>query len=156
MANELDTRAVITKAWEEGKTVFVPRVMDDHLVFLSLESFSDSFDTGSFGIREPKLSRPRWHPLSSVGPTLVLAPGLAFDLGGGRLGRGGGYYDRFLSEIRLAADAAGETPPVCLGFAFDQQVFDNVPMTEKDERMDGLVTDKRTILLRSWKSRTAG
>ncbi len=68
---------------------------------------------------------------------VVVAPALGFDRIGNRLGRGGGYYDRFFANGRLKA-------PRC-GFAFSEQVIDSVPVMECDERVDFLVTDEEII-----------
>jgi 5-formyltetrahydrofolate cyclo-ligase len=71
------------------------------------------------------------------GIDLVVTPGLAFDGAGGRLGRGGGFYDRFLIRARPAAFAAG--------FALREQVVGEVPAEATDARVDAVVTPERTM-----------
>ena len=66
---------------------------------------------------------------------MVVAPGLGFDHQGNRLGRGGGYYDKFLANEKLNAD-------VC-GFGFSEQMVDSVPVIDTDIAMDFLVTDEK-------------
>jgi 5-formyltetrahydrofolate cyclo-ligase len=66
---------------------------------------------------------------------LILVPGVAFDLHGGRLGRGKGYYDRLLKELR------GTT----CGVAFDQQVVEAIPVEPHDVRLDHVLTPTRWI-----------
>ena len=65
---------------------------------------------------------------------MVLVPGLAFDDGGGRLGRGMGYYDRSFEGCVRGA-------PWLLGFAFAFQIVERVPMESLDRRVDGVVTE---------------
>lgn len=73
------------------------------------------------------------------GPTVVLVPGLAFDPSGGRLGRGRGFYDRFLAQ-----QPAGR---IAVGVAFDEQVVDSVPRGPHDSGVCVVITPTR--LLRS-------
>lgn len=68
-------------------------------------------------------------------PDLVLAPLLAFDMRGGRLGQGGGYYDRTLSALRRSG------PVIAVGLAFAGQAVDEVPMAAHDEPLDGVLTE---------------
>ena len=82
---------------------------------------------GKFQIREPAASCPE---LPLAGFDLVLVPGVAFDLHGRRLGRGRGFYDRLLTEIR----------GLKCGVAFDEQVMTEVPAADHDARMDFILT----------------
>lgn len=66
---------------------------------------------------------------------VVIVPGLAFDWRGNRLGRGGGFYDRFLARLRPDARR--------IGVAWDVQYVAEVPVEEHDQRMDVIVTDVR-------------
>ena len=87
---------------------------------------------GPWGIREPD---PRRCPPVRPGDVdLVLVPGVAFDAGGGRLGYGGGYYDRLLGTCPDA------TPLVAA--AFEVQMVDRVPMGPGDRRVDLVVTER--------------
>jgi 5-formyltetrahydrofolate cyclo-ligase len=81
-----------------------------------------------------------WIPVDDV--DLVLVPGLAFDAAGGRVGHGQGHFDRTLRQAR-----AGR--PVKAALAFEFQVFDQVPTTESDVRMDVIVTERRVIRTKS-------
>ena len=68
---------------------------------------------------------------------LVIMPGLAFDTNGGRLGYGGGYYDKYLQKI------AGNLSKVAL--AYDFQIVQEVPKEEHDIKVDYIITEKREI-----------
>ncbi len=84
----------------------------------------DAMNRAIWGIAEPKSDKP---PLV---PDIVLAPLLAFDAAGWRLGYGGGYYDRTLRALRA------RKPIVAVGLAYDEQQVDAVPHLDYDERLD--------------------
>jgi 5-formyltetrahydrofolate cyclo-ligase len=67
----------------------------------------------------------------------IVTPGLAFDLRGGRLGRGMGFYDRFIASARAAS-----APPLVVGVCAEVQVVSAVPMDAHDERVDWVVTER--------------
>jgi 5-formyltetrahydrofolate cyclo-ligase len=69
-------------------------------------------------------------------PDLVVTPLLAFDRRGGRLGQGGGYYDRTLAALR------GHGPVFVLGLAYAGQQLDRLPMDAHDQRLDGVLTER--------------
>lgn len=72
-------------------------------------------------------------------PDLVIAPLLAFDRAGGRLGQGGGYYDRTLAALRAAG------PVTVIGLAFADQEVARAPMEALDQRLDGILTERGYI-----------
>lgn len=96
---------------------------------------------GRFGVNEP--ADPRSVDAGAV--DLAVVPGLAFDGGGGRVGHGGGFYDRLLAAIRDARREARRPPALRVGIAFDFQVFDRVPAEAWDIPMDLVLTDERVI-----------
>lgn len=111
--------------WPGNKRIALPRVCGEELMFHWVASRAE-LQPGKFGILEPSAeASPAGNDFD-----LILVPGLAFDLHGGRLGRGKGFYDRFL------ADARGLRAGVC----FDNQIVDSVPAEAHDLRMDFLVT----------------
>jgi len=132
MAEEPDTTQVILKAWRQGKTVLAPKVNWDkrHIIAAEITSLNEGLGRGKFGILEPVESFP--HPSEQI--DFVLVPGMAFDRKGGRLGRGGGFYDRFLAGAKLRAAACG--------FAFAEQVVEDLPREAHDREVDILVTDE--------------
>ncbi len=86
----------------------------------------------SFGMLEPDPALPT---VDAVTIGLVLLPGIAFDRYGGRLGFGGGYYDRFLPT----------TPALRVGVSYDFCLTDAVPCSEQDQRMDWVVTPSQLL-----------
>lgn len=134
--SEWDTRILVAHALAAGKTVVLPRV-DRELRVLALHSIRDprsDVEPGYRGIPEPRLGCPVVAPEAIE---WVLVPGIAFDATGGRLGYGGGFYDRLLP--RLAAGV-----PRVAG-ALELQIVERVPTAPHDCRVDAIVTEMRTI-----------
>jgi 5-formyltetrahydrofolate cyclo-ligase len=76
---------------------------------------------------------------------LILVPGLAFDRGGRRLGRGGGYYDRFLSKRGNPA-SGGKRGMYAVGLCMECQLVKRVPAGRDDQNMDGVLTEKGLLI----------
>jgi len=142
MPYEIGTRAMIRAARAGGKTVAVPRIEEVDIRFLVMPPGAPTPPRDRWGIPVPDPSWPDLD-LARAGRILVAAPGLAFDRSGNRLGRGKGYYDRFLSRARAAGARL-----VTIGVCFSEQLLDEVPRTESDETVDGVVTDTETLLIR--------
>lgn len=115
----------ILTPWPEDKLIALPRVIGDGLAFHQATG-REELVPGKFGIGEPSGKSSR----ADKEFDLIFVPGLAFDSGGGRLGRGKGFYDRFLSGVR----------GIRVGSCFDDQIVDHIPMEAHDLRMDFLVT----------------
>ncbi len=136
LTDEIDLTSIAIRCFQMGKTVCVPRVDWKRRDMIAVEatSFDDQFmEIDEHGLRVPREGRP-------VPPTmidLVVVPGLTFDTQGHRLGRGGGFYDRFLSRLRRSATT--------IGLAFDAQIIDRVPVGDRDIAVEIIVTDRRTV-----------
>lgn len=101
VGDEVDTRALIERAWNEGKTVAAPRCVPRTrlLQWHRIESF-DGLQASRFGIEEPPDDpATRIEPATLLESSLALVPALAFDAHGFRLGYGGGFYDTFLADF---------------------------------------------------------
>jgi 5-formyltetrahydrofolate cyclo-ligase len=135
LPHELDICEAILKAWQTGKTVAVPKISWEqrHMIPVEITSLETGFSTEVLGLRNPVNGRPV--PFEDI--DLVVTPALGYDRKGNRLGRGGSYYDRFLANERLKA--------VRCGMGFEEQVVEQIPVTEHDEPIDFLVTDKEVI-----------
>jgi 5-formyltetrahydrofolate cyclo-ligase len=129
---ELDTSSLALKAWQSGKTVVVPKVSWDQRRMLPVEINSLQVDmtTTGPGVREPATGMPV--PINLI--DLVIVPGLGFTPTGYRIGRGMGFYDRFLAQ----PDFIG----LSCGLAFDEQVIDELPLLDHDMPLSMLVTDR--------------
>lgn len=134
--SEWDTRALVAEALAGAKTVALPRVnlstrMLDVCAIARLERDAAP---GYRGILEPG-AHCALLDLASI--DWVLVPGVAFDAGGGRIGYGGGYYDRLLPLLR--ADARR------IAGAFELQLVDCVPAASHDLAVEAIVTEARTL-----------
>ncbi len=141
MPHELDTAALIKGARASGRRVAVPRIEEDVIRFVFLPEDAGELPRDHWGIPVPG---PHWEPFMPFRGMRALAavPGLAFDRRANRLGRGRGFYDRFLMEARTAL-GDGIT---AIGLCLSEQLVDEVPHTERDERLDGVVTERESIV----------
>ena len=123
LPDEVQTQAFLEK-WHLKKTIILPTVVGDDII--PVEYGQDTaFAVGDFNILEPQ-NEPYTGDFD-----LIVVPGVAFDRQGNRLGRGKGYYDRFLCqhlEVRR------------IGICFDFQLVESIPTEPFDIRMDEIVT----------------
>lgn len=133
---ELDIRPLVEAALRAGRVVCMPKVGWEgrSLTPVAIQGMDDLVEGERFGLREP---RPGARVVSKDMLDLVIVPGLAFDAEGGRLGRGAGFYDRFLGSLGPRA--------VKVGVVYDAQVFPSVPTEPQDVRLDVLVTESRVL-----------
>lgn len=133
LAQEVDTTPIVLRCWQERKRVLAPKVSWNQRRMLPVEirSLTDDLITSSLGIREPVSGLPFPIPLID----LVIVPGLGFDEFGGRLGRGQGFYDRFLANPEFRG--------ISCGLVFEAQMTSNIPMGTLDQRVRMVVTDDR-------------
>ena len=144
MGGEVDTRYIVSRAYRDRKKVAIPRMEGEDLAFYFYDGQTQNLLPNQFGILEPD---PAWKLVDPSSPTgkrlLVLTPGLAFDRRGRRLGRGKGFYDRFLRGLRAAHPP--ESDSWAVGLAFNEQLVDRVPVSGHDELLEGIVTDREVI-----------
>jgi len=146
MPGEIGTEALVEAAMADGKVVAVPRMEKslaegDYIVFVPLPREYRSWPLDRYGIPEPPVDTPALGPGElGAAKVIVATPGLAFDRRGGRLGRGKGYYDRFLSQAREAAARYGGSLLAC-GLCYALQLVDEVPTSGGDQRVDMVVTE---------------
>jgi 5-formyltetrahydrofolate cyclo-ligase len=134
MRDEIDVRPLLRTLSRQGISCVLPAVIGKELpLIFRLWQLEDQLAAGTFGTSEPAADAPE------MVPTLLLTPLLAFDHSGGRLGYGGGFYDRSLAGLRR--DGA----VLAVGFAFDAQEVGEAPMAEFDQRLDWVVTESRII-----------
>lgn len=134
---EFQTDFLIGKALQSGKKVAVPRIYGKVMKFHYIQSLNDPMELNRWEIREPLPSAPFWTP--DDGKALMLTPGLAFTEKGERLGRGGGFYDRYLSDY-------GDflfTVALC----FEEQIRVEIPVDEHDYILDAVCSNQHFTLL---------
>ncbi len=118
---EVETFPMMQQATQLKKKIALPLITKGSKNFIpTLVTDPDSLNEGPYGIRQPAYARE--HVLDAKDIDLVVVPGLAFDKRHYRLGRGAGYYDRFLAGL------PEDTPS--LGLAFDFQFVDHLPHVE--------------------------
>jgi 5-formyltetrahydrofolate cyclo-ligase len=129
---EIDTAPLALKSWQAGKTVVVPRVSWDQRRMLPTEitSLNTGLTTTGPGVREPIGGKPI--PVDFI--DLVIVPGLGFTPTGYRIGRGMGFYDRFLAQPEFIG--------VSCGMAFEEQIVEQLPVLDHDMPLSMLATDR--------------
>lgn len=141
LPDELATRPLFEAASSAGRKCLLPRIgATDELEFAVTPAWGD-LRPGRYGVSEP-VEGSAVVPLAEV--DLIVVPGLAFDSSGGRLGRGGGYYDRALRVLPKAGPARASV----FGLAHDWQLIDDVPRDGCDQLVDAIVTDRRIVRVR--------
>jgi 5-formyltetrahydrofolate cyclo-ligase len=132
LPDEADVWPLLRESLAAGKIVALPQfdAKTQNYVARRVQNLQDEIVTGQFWVREPKsgCSKIRLEKFD-----LVLVPGIAFDLRGNRLGRGRGFYDRLLQNVR----------GVKCGIAFDGQVVKEVPAGKPDVPVDFILTPAR-------------
>jgi 5-formyltetrahydrofolate cyclo-ligase len=144
--SELDTNALLTQAWKDQRRVLLPRVIPESgAMSVHMVNAWSELKPGAYGIHEPIVSGKDSQEIEVVTlPEVVFVPGLAFDLQGGRLGYGRGYYDRLRASWETEEYTAAK-PPVWIGLAFGMQLVPKVPMDEHDAFMDMLITENGIV-----------
>ncbi len=132
--SEISPLPLMKKFAEAGASLALPRIAGrGEPLSMRAWAFGDSFERGQWGIREPRSNSPQ------VVPDIFLAPLSAFDRRGNRLGYGAGYYDMTIKAARA------KKPVIVIGLAYSLQESGDVPVTERDERLDLVLTEREVI-----------
>ncbi|WP_164917243.1 5-formyltetrahydrofolate cyclo-ligase [Clostridium sp. JN-9] len=133
---EVDTKKIINKAFSLGKSVSVPKVISksEGMAAVNIKSLSE-LSLGKYNILEPEIHN---NIASANEFDLIIVPGLAFDKKGGRLGYGGGFYDRYLKNCSSTCNI------VALSYSF--QIIDEVPMDINDIKINNIITEKENLV----------
>ncbi len=123
LPDEVQTQAFLEK-WRHKKKIILPTVVSDDIIPVELAE-NTGFAVGDFNILEPQ-NEPYTGDYD-----LIVVPGVAFDRNGNRIGRGRGYYDRFLCKHLNVKR---------IGICFDFQLVDEVPTEPNDIRMNEVIT----------------
>lgn len=137
LPDEVDIVPLIRWWQERGLLVALPRTIpkERKLEFRLVASLNEDLQVGAFGIMEPKQSCPLVMP-EEIG--IIVVPGRVFDECGNRIGRGLGYYDRFLKTL--------PSKVLKLALAFECQLVPRIPVKPDDVPMDVIITERRTII----------
>ena len=133
---EVDTQPIARAAWAEGKTVVAPTACDNcktmRPIFCRPED--DEMFRPHHGLRQPHRATGEV-PIDQI--DLLIVPAMAFDRRCNRLGRGGGFYDRFLANPKLHA--------ATIGIAFAEQIVETLPIQPNDLPVEMVVTDEEIV-----------
>ena len=128
--NEVGTHRLIQALLHQGQPVAVPYTDSESTMMARLIDSFDELKPGRFGILAPEAESPE------VEPDLCVVPCIAVTESGDRLGRGGGYYDRYLAD---------HPDTTAIALAFDEQIVGAIEAEPHDQRVDYIVTPTRTI-----------
>jgi 5-formyltetrahydrofolate cyclo-ligase len=134
--SEVDTGPMIEGLVVAGVRVVLPRVAGDRIEAVAYRP-GDPVRAAGFGAMEPTGAEV----VAAEDVDVVIVPGVAFDRAGGRVGYGGGFYDRFLTRTRPGVPA--------IAIAFAVQVVDEVPRGGADRGVDAVVTEDEVIRCRA-------
>jgi 5-formyltetrahydrofolate cyclo-ligase len=131
-AQEIDTFPIMQDTLEQGKELWLPWCDTETLSILPVRvrDLKKDLKPGAYGILSP--DKPSGGFPSDFSPAAVFVPGVAFDKKGNRLGRGLGYYDKFLAK--LSPDT------LKVGLAFQCQMVEEVPTEPQDVKMDRVIS----------------
>ncbi|MCK9603277.1 MAG: 5-formyltetrahydrofolate cyclo-ligase [Candidatus Omnitrophica bacterium] len=124
---EVDTKEMIKEAQKLGKIIVVPVCRKDRVIRACFLGDQTKLARGPYGISEPAVKES----IDLRYLDLVITPGVAFDKQGNRLGRGKGYYDRFLKKLHRKTTS--------IGLAFDFQILPSVPTAMHDVAVDRVI-----------------
>lgn len=127
MNDEVPTAKILDRWLAMGKHIVVPRVEGDIMRFYDYSA--ERMQSGAYGILEPVGDEE--YPTADI--DLIIVPARAFTLAGARLGRGGGFYDKYMSQPDFRAHKTG--------VAFGCQIFESLPTDLHDILVDEVITD---------------
>ena len=130
---EVNTRYINEEAFRLGKKVVVPYVEPKkEIIIASKLTAIENLEKGPFGIYQPKKDLVEEIPLEEI--DLIVVPAIAYNKNNMRLGRGKGYYDKFLAKDKLSRATT-------IGLAFRFQILDDLPLDPHDKPVSLVITD---------------
>ncbi len=134
MKTEINPMPLLRKLADAGAQLALPAIAGrGKPLIMRAWKFGDPFKAGQWGIREPMPEAPE------VAPDILIVPLACFDRVGHRIGYGAGYYDMTINALRARKQA------IAIGIAFAAQEIPRVPATERDERLDLVLTEREVV-----------
>ena len=134
IGEEMDTRPLIAGLAQAGTACCLPVVVGRGMALrFRIYVPGDRLEVGAFGVPAPLATQPY------VEPDVLVVPLAAFDRAGGRIGYGGGFYDRTIAQLRAKG------PVRAFGYAFSVQEVAHIPLRPHDERLDAIITERGVI-----------
>lgn len=133
--SEVNTDIILTKALQDGKKVYAPRIIDFNKSIMEFYELTNECNVtlNIQGIREPIPSKEALY--SPRKKTLCLTPGVVFDKNKNRIGYGKGFYDLFFKVC----------PCMKIALCFDFQILRKIPTTNKDQSVTKIISERRII-----------
>ncbi len=144
ISSEVDVLDIARAALERGKRVGFPACDKESsdMEFYSVDSLDDLTEDGVFGVREPKKDESR--RITPTATTMIIMPGLLFDMHGRRIGYGGGYYDNFIRRYPELFRSS-----LTIGVTYSAFLSDTpIPYTDRDVSVAIVVTEKKVNFVR--------
>jgi len=140
---EVNTRPIIERLLSENKKVVIPYtdIVNKRLILCYVDSL-DNLKEGSYGILEPDPKICQRADAKDI--DIAVIPGSVFDVTGGRVGYGGGFYDRTIPLFKPTT--------LKIAITFDIQIVEKVPMGYYDKKMDVIISEKRIIRIKNAES----
>ena len=130
--NEVITDSIIEHGRIDKKKIYAPLISKKNMEFFRIDNIGrQQLIRNSYGILEPPTTQPLGEPTKS---SIIVTPGLGFTTKGDRLGRGRGYYDKYLASYSEA---------ITVGVAFNIQLYPEIPTDSWDRQLDYIVTEER-------------
>jgi 5-formyltetrahydrofolate cyclo-ligase len=134
MKTEINPIPLLRKLADAGASLALPAIAGrGHPLIMRAWHFGAPLASGQWGIREPTPEA------AQVDPDILIVPLACFDRAGHRIGYGAGYYDMTINALRA------KKPVIAIGIAFAAQEIPKVPATERDARLDLVLTERETI-----------
>ena len=126
---EIDTLFILKVLEKKNYLISLPKISKFNKMNFYKWSFKDPLSVNIYGIPEPISKK-------EINPEILLVPLVAFDCKLNRLGYGGGFYDRYISNIQ------GDKKTITIGLGFSFQKIDKVPVNQYDKKLDYIITEK--------------
>lgn len=141
IGSEVDTHHLMRSIIDSGRSLLLPYCFDDREMGIArVYNLESDVEKGAFGTVQPK--RELWGNIEIEKIGVCICPGVAFDKYGTRLGRGGGFYDNFLHQLKLKSSA------MIIGCCFECQISETaLPKERHDVAMDFAVSENGSFLL---------
>jgi 5-formyltetrahydrofolate cyclo-ligase len=134
MKTEINPIPLLRKLSDAGAQLALPAIAGrGKALIMRAWTFGAPLKAGQWGIREPAPGAPE------VAPDILIVPLAAFDRAGHRIGYGAGYYDMTINALRAKKQV------IAIGIAFAAQEISRVPATERDARLDLVLTEREVI-----------
>lgn len=144
--NEIKTGQLLDVIFNEKKKLCIPRTENNEMDFYFLKqekTISEQTELGEYGVTVPLSTLEKFDFDAIPENTMILVPGLAFDRNGNRLGKGKGYYDRFLEKI--LSSPTKENILGFVGYCYDFQIIEKVVTEENDIPVNYVVSDQNIL-----------